>query len=158
METTATKQGGDWVINGMKRFNTGMHTATVDLVFVRTSGVPGDARHLGLPDASHVAGLQGRVHVVDLQHAASDHAEVSLTNVKVPASSMLGEEVAPRRRPDLRAREPYQAGCVQPRRVAQYCIDMSVAWAPRTASRPGKALATNQDPVPARRAALPRPR
>ena len=38
METTASKQGGDWVINGMKRFNTGMHTATVDLVFARTSG------------------------------------------------------------------------------------------------------------------------
>ena len=44
METTATKQGSDWVINGMKRFNTGMHTATVDLVFARTSGKAGDAR------------------------------------------------------------------------------------------------------------------
>src|SRR5678815_3930892 len=44
METTAVKQGGDWIINGMKRFNTGMHTATVDLVFARTSGKPGAAR------------------------------------------------------------------------------------------------------------------
>ena len=35
LETTAVKQGSDWVINGMKRFNTGMHTATVDLVFAR---------------------------------------------------------------------------------------------------------------------------
>src|SRR6185369_1311449 len=44
METTAVKQGGDWIINGMKRFNTGMHTATADLIFARTSGKPGDAR------------------------------------------------------------------------------------------------------------------
>src|SRR5262252_9922205 len=44
METTAVRQGGDWVINGGKRFNTGLHTATLDLIFARTSGKPGDAR------------------------------------------------------------------------------------------------------------------
>ena len=33
METTAVRDGSDWVINGAKRFNSGMHTATHDVVF-----------------------------------------------------------------------------------------------------------------------------
>jgi len=44
METTAVRDGDDWVINGAKRFNSGMHEATHDGVFARTSGQPGDAR------------------------------------------------------------------------------------------------------------------
>ena len=44
LETTAKRDGGDWVLNGMKRFNTGMHVAQYDIVFARTSGEPGSAR------------------------------------------------------------------------------------------------------------------
>ena len=42
METRAKRDGKQWVINGAKRFNTGLHNATVDLVFARTSGKDGD--------------------------------------------------------------------------------------------------------------------
>ena len=42
-KTRATLEDGEWVINGAKRFNTGMHHATHDLVFARTSGKSGDA-------------------------------------------------------------------------------------------------------------------
>ena len=86
------KQGSDWVINGMKRFNTGMHTATVDLVFARTSGKPGDARGISAfltPVKSPGFKIE---HMWWTFNMPSDHAEVSLTNVKVPASTMLGEE------------------------------------------------------------------
>ena len=44
LETRAVRDGDDWVINGAKRFNTGVHRATHDLVFARTSGEPGQAR------------------------------------------------------------------------------------------------------------------
>jgi acyl-CoA dehydrogenase len=44
LETRGVRDGDDWVINGEKRFNTGMHHATHDMMFARTSGVPGDAR------------------------------------------------------------------------------------------------------------------
>ena len=44
LETHAEPDGDSWVINGSKRFNTGVHRATHDLIFARTSGEPGQAR------------------------------------------------------------------------------------------------------------------
>src|SRR5207245_11783218 len=49
METAAVRvkgeaeAGGEWVINGEKTWNTGVHAASADLIFARTSGQPGDA-------------------------------------------------------------------------------------------------------------------
>ena len=43
METTAVRDGSDWVISGEKTWNTGVHAASHDLIFARTSGKPGDA-------------------------------------------------------------------------------------------------------------------
>jgi hypothetical protein len=43
METTAVRDGDDWIITGEKTFNTGVHAASHDLVFARTSGQPGAA-------------------------------------------------------------------------------------------------------------------
>ena len=42
METNAYADGDEWVINGNKTWNTGMHNATHDVIFARTSGEPGD--------------------------------------------------------------------------------------------------------------------
>ncbi|MFN0093953.1 MAG: acyl-CoA dehydrogenase family protein, partial [Dehalococcoidia bacterium] len=41
LETRAVRDGDDWVINGKKRFNSGLHNATHDLIFARTSGEEG---------------------------------------------------------------------------------------------------------------------
>ena len=38
METTAVRDGDEWVINGAKTWNTGIHKAKHDLIFARTSG------------------------------------------------------------------------------------------------------------------------
>jgi len=43
METAAVRDGDHWVVNGEKTFNTGVHAASHDLIFARTSGQPGDA-------------------------------------------------------------------------------------------------------------------
>ena len=42
METTAVRDGDEWVINGEKYWNTGLHHATHDFIFARTSGSPGE--------------------------------------------------------------------------------------------------------------------
>jgi acyl-CoA dehydrogenase len=44
LETRAIRDGDDWVINGQKRFNSGMHNATHDMIFARTSGEEGKPR------------------------------------------------------------------------------------------------------------------
>ena len=41
METTAVKDGDEWVLNGGKSWNTGIHKAKYSLVFARTSGKAG---------------------------------------------------------------------------------------------------------------------
>ena len=41
METTAERDGDEWVITGEKYWNTGLHHATHDYIFARTSGEPG---------------------------------------------------------------------------------------------------------------------
>src|SRR3954451_17802771 len=43
LDTTATRDGDEWVINGAKRFNTGLDTATHGMIFARTSVDAGDA-------------------------------------------------------------------------------------------------------------------
>jgi alkylation response protein AidB-like acyl-CoA dehydrogenase len=44
METIGVRDGDHWIINGEKTWNTGVHRASHDLVFARTSGSAGDAK------------------------------------------------------------------------------------------------------------------
>jgi alkylation response protein AidB-like acyl-CoA dehydrogenase len=143
LETTATRDGDDWVINGMKRFNTGMHTATADLIFARTSGRPGEPRGV----TCFIVPTDAPGFKVEFMwwtfNMPSDHAEVSLTNVRVPASTILGEEgnglaLAQHFVHENRIRQA--ASSVG---AAQYCINEAVDYA-RSRVTWGKPLATNQ--------------
>lgn len=92
LETTATRDGGDWVINGAKRFNTGMHVATHDLVFARTSGEHGHPRGItAFLVPTDAPGVDVPFHWWTM-NMPSDHAEVTLTDVRVPDSTIVGEE------------------------------------------------------------------
>ncbi|HEX6390208.1 MAG TPA: acyl-CoA dehydrogenase family protein [Solirubrobacteraceae bacterium] len=90
LETTAVRDGGDWVINGTKRFNTGMHVASHDLVFARTSGEPGEPRG--------ITAFLVPSELVDVEmywwtlNMPSDHAEVALRDVRVGDDAIVGEE------------------------------------------------------------------
>ena len=92
LETTATRDGSDWILNGTKRFNSGLHDANWDMIFARSSGAPGEADGIScfqVPTDS--PGFK-----VDFMwwtfNMPSDHAEVSLENVRVPSSTLFGEE------------------------------------------------------------------
>ncbi|HEU4974094.1 MAG TPA: acyl-CoA dehydrogenase family protein [Baekduia sp.] len=91
LETTAVRDGDGWVINGAKRFNSGMHAATHDVVFARTSGEPGDAR--GLTAFMVPTGTEGVS--VDFHwftfNMPTDHSEVTLRDVRVGDSAILGD-------------------------------------------------------------------
>jgi len=132
METVAVKKGADWVINGMKRFNTGMHTATVDLVFARTSGKVGEPRGI----SAFLVPVKTPGFKIEYMwwtfNMPSDHAEVSLTGVTVPGSTMLGEEGRGLDVAQTFVHENRIRQAASSLGAAQYCIDMSVAYAKMT--------------------------
>jgi len=130
MDTTAAEKDGDeWVINGTKRWNSGMHTADYDLVFARTSGEDGDGDGI----TAFLTPTDADGFEVDYYwwtfNMPTDHAEVSIDGVRVPDSAIIGEEekastwlsasftraVSDRRLPSLGA--------------AQFCIDEAVEYA-----------------------------
>ena len=84
-------RGGDWVINGVKRWNSGLPGAANDLIFARTSGSAGDAKGItGFIVPTNATGFE-IPHVWWTMNMPSDHAEVVLTDVRVPHSAVLGE-------------------------------------------------------------------
>jgi acyl-CoA dehydrogenase len=143
LETTAVRDGDGWRVNGAKRFNTGVHRATHDLVFARTSGRPGEAR-----------GITAFLVPVDAPgfeipfywwtfNMPTDHAEVTLTDVRVPADAVLGEvdgglDVAQAFVHENRIRQAASS-----LGAAQYCIDQAVRYA-RERIVFGRPLAVNQ--------------
>ena len=143
LETTAERVGGDWVINGAKRWNTGVHSATHDVVFARTSGEPGHARGI----TAFVVPTDSPGFEVPFFwwtfNMPSDHGEVTLTDVRVPDSAILGAEgeglaVAQTFLHENRIRQA--ASGVG---AAQYCIDESVRYARQRVTF-GKPLAERQ--------------
>ena len=91
LETNAKQDGDDWVINGSKRFNTGVHRATHDLIFARTSGEPGQARGItAFLVPTDAPGFNVPYYWWTF-NMPTDHGEVELTDVRVPADAVLGE-------------------------------------------------------------------
>ncbi|MDY6996446.1 MAG: acyl-CoA dehydrogenase family protein [Actinomycetota bacterium] len=143
LETRAHRDGQDWVINGTKRFNTGVHRATHDLVFARTSGEPGQARGITAFLVPCDAPGFSVPYYWWTFNMPTDHAEVTLSDVRVPADAVLGEvdrglEVGQTFLHENRIRQAASS-----LGAAQYCIDHAVAYAgERTVF--GKPLAVNQ--------------
>jgi alkylation response protein AidB-like acyl-CoA dehydrogenase len=129
LETTAARRGDDWVINGAKRFNSGLHSANYDLIFARTSGKPGDARGI----TCFIVPVATRGFRVEYMwwtfNMPSDHAEVTLTDVCVPADSMLGEEGRGLEVAQTFVHENRIRQAASGVGAAQYCIDESVKYA-----------------------------
>ncbi|MDT5369643.1 MAG: acyl-CoA dehydrogenase [Mycobacterium sp.] len=143
METHAERGGDGWVINGAKRFNTGVHRATHDLVFARTSGEPGQA--LGI--TAFLVPTDAPGFTVPYYwwtfNMPSDHGEVELHDVTVPDDAVLGEvdrglEVAQTFLHENRIRQAASS-----LGAAQYCIDRAVAYAGDRVVF-GKPLSVNQ--------------
>src|ERR1700737_4499681 len=143
METHAERGADGWVINGAKRFNTGVHRATHDLVFARTSGEPGQA--LGI--TAFLVPTDAPGFTVPYYwwtfNMPSDHGEVELHDVTVPDDAVLGEvdrglEVAQTFLHENRIRQAASS-----LGAAQYCIDRAVAYAGDRVVF-GKPLSVNQ--------------
>lgn len=126
METRARREGDEWVINGRKRWNSGLHHATHDVVFARTGGEDGDARGItAFVVPIDTPGLEVTSYDWTF-NMPTDHANVALRDVRVPHSSILGREdeglmIAQHFLHENRIRQAASS-----LGAAQYCIDRSV--------------------------------
>jgi len=129
LETTAVREGEDWVIRGAKRFNSGLHHANWDLVFARTSGKPGDAR--GITCFLVPTDAPGFVveHMWWTFNMPSDHAEVRLDGVRVPHSAILGAEGEGLALANTFTHENRIRQAASSLGAAEYCVAESVAYA-----------------------------
>lgn len=129
METTAKKVDGGWVINGAKRFNSGLHRAQFDIIFARTSGESGSARGISaLMVPTDAPGFE-----IPYFHwtfnMPTDHAEVVLTNVRVPDSALVHKEGEGLALAQHFFHENRIRQAASSMGVAQYCINEAVRYA-----------------------------
>ncbi|GAA4878287.1 acyl-CoA dehydrogenase family protein [Actinomycetospora straminea] len=143
METRAVRDGGDWVINGAKRWNSNMHSATHDVVFARTSGADGDARGItAFFVPTDTPGFSVDFHWWTF-NMPTDHAEVSLHDVRVPDEAIFGAEGEGLAVAQTFVHENRIRQAASGVGAGQYCIDRSVAYA-RERRTFGAPLATRQ--------------
>jgi len=129
LETVARRDGGEWVIDGAKRFNSGMHRASHDLVFARSSGSPGEPHGITAFIVPRDApGLRVEFYWWTF-NMPTDHAEVSLKQVRVGEEAILGEldrglALAQRFVHENRIRQAASS-----LGAAAFCIEEAVRWA-----------------------------
>jgi acyl-CoA dehydrogenase len=143
MDTHAERDGDGYRITGAKMWNTGLHVATHDFIFARTSGRGGDARGITCfiaPTNSDGFKIEEYLWTFNMP---TDHPRVSINNVYVPADSFLGDfdnglAVAQHFVHENRIRQAASS-----LGAAQFCINESVKYAKER--KPfGKPLSGNQ--------------
>jgi len=143
METTAVRDGDEWIINGEKTWNTGIHKAQYDLIFARTSGEAGDGEGITAfltPTSSEGFEI---VEFLWTFNMPTDHAHVRFNDIRVPDSAIFGGEgkglgVVQQFFNENRIRQAASS-----LGAAQFCIDQAISYAKERAPF-GKPLSTNQ--------------
>lgn len=143
METTAVRDGDEWVINGEKTWNTGVHKAQYDMIMARTSGKAGEGNGItAFLVPTDAKGFKVEEYLWTF-NMPTDHAHVSVTDVRVPHSAIFGGEGKGLQVVQHFFNENRIRQAASSLGAAQYCINESVQYAKER--KPfGKALATNQ--------------
>ncbi len=155
METNAYADGDEWVINGNKTWNTGLHNATHDVIFARTSGEPGEGTGItAFIVPTDTPGFE-IVEFLWTFNMPTDHATIKLTNVRVNKNTIFGEEGRGLQVVQSFVNENRIRQAASSLGAAQFCINESIKYADGAqAVRQGAGLEPGH-PVPARRAADP---
>ncbi len=129
LDTTAVRDGDEWVITGTKRFNTGMHHATHDMVFARTSGQDGDADGITcflVP--TDAPGVEVGTYWWTF-NMPTDHPDVDFRDVRVDETTILGELGRGLELANMFVHENRIRQAASSLGAAQYCIDQAVSYA-----------------------------
>lgn len=143
METAAVRDGDHWVINGEKTWNTGIHTASHDLIFARTSGKAGDAVGITcflVPTDAPGFRVEEFLWTFNMP---TDHAHITLTDVRVPDTAVFGGEGRGLQVVQHFFNENRIRQAAASLGAAQFCVNEAVRYA-RERKPFGKALSTNQ--------------
>lgn len=91
LRTRARRDGDDYLIDGAKTFITNGFTANLLVVAVRTGDAGSRGVSLIVLETENLAGFHVGRRLEKLGQHASDTAELSFDNVRVPADHLLGE-------------------------------------------------------------------
>jgi alkylation response protein AidB-like acyl-CoA dehydrogenase len=148
MSTTATKDGDDYIITGSKWFSTGAEGAAFAIVMAITN--PRADKYLRASQILVPAGTPGfhlvrKTSVMGERGAGwASHGEISLDNVRVPQSNLLGPEgmgfmIAQQRLGPGRIHH-----CMRWIGICERAFDLMCQQAVRRQVAPGRALAEQQ--------------
>ena len=147
METRAVRETRDgvpgWRIDGEKMWITGMHVASHCAVFARTAGEPGDARGITcllVPNPTEGLVIEEYLWTFNMP---TDHPRLSLTNVWVPESAILGPEGGGLAIAQSFVHQNRIRQAASSLGAATFCIEESVRYA-RERKPFGEELARNQ--------------
>jgi acyl-CoA dehydrogenase len=143
METNAVRDGDEWIINGEKTWNTGIHKAQYDMVMARTSGKAGDGNGI----TAFLVPMKGEgVKIEEMLwtfNMPTDHGRVSFKNVRVSHASIFGGEGRGLQVVQHFFNENRIRQAASSLGAAQFCINESVKYAMER--KPfGKPLSSNQ--------------
>jgi len=143
METSAERDGDEWVIRGEKTWNTGIHKAQYDMVMARTSGKAGDGDGITAfltPMKAEGVKVEEMLWTFNMP---TDHGRVSFSDVRVPHGSIFGGEGRGLQVVQHFFNENRIRQAASSLGAAQFCINEAITYAKER--KPfGKALATNQ--------------
>jgi len=143
METTARRDGDEWVITGEKTWNTGIHKAPYDLIFARTSGEAGDGHGI---TAFLVPVTSPGFEIVEFLwtfNMPTDHAHIRLTDVRVGDDAIFGGEGKGLGVVQMFFNENRIRQAASSLGAAEFCLDRAIEHA-RVRAPFGKPLAQNQ--------------
>jgi alkylation response protein AidB-like acyl-CoA dehydrogenase len=143
METTAARDGDEWVITGEKTWNTGIHRAGHDLIFARTSGDAGDGHGITaflVPTDSDGFEVLEYLWTFNMP---TDHGHIRLSGVRVPHSAIFGGEGTGLQVVQHFFNENRIRQAASSLGAAAYCLDRAIEYA-KVRAPFGKPLATNQ--------------
>jgi alkylation response protein AidB-like acyl-CoA dehydrogenase len=143
METHAERDGDEWVINGEKTWNTGIHKAKYDMVMARTSGNAGEGEGITAfltPMEADGVKIEEMLWTFNMP---TDHGRVSFSNVRVPHGSIFGGEGRGLQVVQHFFNENRIRQAASSLGAAQYCINESIEYA-KVRKPFGKPLAVNQ--------------
>lgn len=127
IQTTAVKDGDDWVLNGHKWFSSGAHGARFAIVIACTDpdADPPQARNSAFLVDTPTEGWE-IVRDVETMAGPANHPEIRITNLRVPADAILGGRGEGHRLGQYRLGPARLAHCMRWIGTAEIALEMLV--------------------------------